>query len=60
MSTDYINVKNSKVHQALYNFVNLEVLPNLKISGEEFWNSFIESANELSPENRKLLKKLNF
>jgi len=57
MSTDYINVKNSKVHQALYNFVNLEVLPNLKISGEEFWNSFIESANELSPENRKLLKK---
>ena len=57
MSTDYINVKNSKVHQALYNFVNLEVLPNLKISEEEFWNSFIESANELSPENRKLLKK---
>ena len=57
MNTDYINVKNSKVHQALYNFVNLEVLPNLKISEEEFWNSFIESANELSPENRKLLKK---
>ena len=57
MSTDYINVKNSKVHQALYNFVNLEVLPNLKISEEEFWNSFIKSANELSPENRKLLKK---
>ena len=57
MSTDYINVKNSKVHQALYNFVNLEVLPNLKISEEEFWNSFIDSANDLSPENRKLLKK---
>ena len=57
MSTDYINVKNSKVHQALYNFVNLEVLPNLKISEKEFWNIFIESANELSPENRKLLKK---
>ena len=57
MSTDYINVKNSKVHQTLYNFVNLEVLPNLKISEKEFWNSFIVSANELSPENRKLLKK---
>ena len=46
MSTDYINVKNSKVHKTLYNFVNLEVLPNLKISEEEFWNSFIETANE--------------
>ena len=57
MSTDYINVKNSKVHKTLYNFVNLEVLPNLKISEKEFWNSFIETANELSPENRKLLKK---
>ena len=57
MSTDYINVKNSKVHQTLYNFVNLEVLPNLKISEKEFWNSFIVSANELSPENRKQLKK---
>ena len=57
MSKNYIDINNSKVHEALYNFVNLEVLPNLKISEKEFWNGFIESANELTPVNRKLLKK---
>ena len=57
MSTNYININNSKVHETLYNFVNLEVLPNLKISEKEFWNGFIESANGLVHENRDLLKK---
>ena len=57
MTTEYINVKKSKVHQVLYNFVNSEVLPNLKISEKDFWNGFIESANELSVKNRSLLKK---
>ncbi len=54
---DYIEINNSKVHQTLYNFVNLEVLPNLRISEKEFWSGFIDTANELSPLNRKLLKK---
>ena len=57
MSTNYIGVNNSKVHETLYNFVNLEVLPNLKISEKEFWNGFIETANGLAQENRDLLKK---
>ena len=57
MSTNYISINNSKVHETLYNFVNLEVLPNLKISEKEFWNGFIETANELAQENRDLLKK---
>ena len=57
MSTNYISVNNSKVHKTLYNFVNLEVLPNLKISEKEFWNGFIETANGLAQENRDLLKK---
>ena len=57
MSTNYISVNNSKVHETLYNFVNLEVLPNLKISEKEFWNGFIETANGLAQENRDLLKK---
>jgi len=46
---DYIEINNSKVHQTLYNFVNLEVLPNLRISEKEFWSGFIDTANELSP-----------
>ena len=57
MSTNYISVNNSKVHKTLYNFINLEVLPNLKISEKEFWNGFIETANGLAQENRDLLKK---
>ena len=57
MSTNYISINNSKVHKTLYNFVNLEVLPNLKISEKEFWNGFIETANGLAQENRDLLKK---
>ncbi len=57
MSTNYISINNSKVHKTLYDFVNLEVLPNLKISEKEFWNGFIETANGLAQENRDLLQK---
>ena len=57
MSTDYININNSKVHKILYNFVNSEALPNLKISEKEFWNDLIKVANELATKNRELLKK---
>ena len=57
MSTNYISVNNSKVHKTLYDFINLEVIPNLKISEKEFWNGFIETANGLAQENRDLLKK---
>ena len=57
MSTNYIGINNSKIHEKLYNFVNLEVLPNLKISEKEFWNGFIETANGLAQKNRDLLKK---
>ncbi len=57
MSANYISINNSKVHKTLYDFVNLEVLPNLKISEKEFWNGFIETANGLAQENRDLLQK---
>ena len=57
MSANYISINNSKVHKTLYNFINLEVLPNLKISEKEFWNGFMETANELAQINRDLLKK---
>ena len=57
MSINYIDINNSKVHETLYNFINLEVLPNLKISEKEFWNGFIATANELAQKNRDLLKK---
>ena len=54
MSINYIDINNSKVHETLYNFINLEVLPNLKISEKEFWNGFIATANELAQKNRDL------
>ncbi len=57
MSANYISINNSQVHKTLYDFVNLEVLPNLKISEKEFWNGFIETANGLAQENRDLLQK---
>ena len=57
MSAEYIDINKSKVHKTLYNFVNSEALPNLKISEKEFWNGLINTANELAPKNRELLKK---
>ena len=57
MSKNYIDINNSKVHKTLYNFVNLEVLPNLEISEKEFWNGLTKAANELAVKNRELLKK---
>ena len=48
-----------KISSSLFNFINKEVIPDLKIDSEDFWNKFSKVVHELSPINKALLKKRN-
>jgi len=53
--TTYINKAELQVNLLLADFVELEVLPGLTISANEFWTSFAKIISELTPENKALL-----
>ena len=46
-----------KISSSLFNFINNEVIPDIKIDSEDFWNKFSKVVHELSPVNKGLLKK---
>ena len=46
-----------KVDVLLADFIDQEVLPDLKIDAATFWQSFADLIHGLAPVNRKLLKK---
>ena len=46
-----------KISSTLFNFINNEVIPDIKIDSEDFWNKFSKVVHELSPVNKGLLKK---
>jgi len=50
-------INQTKIDGKLYHFINSKVLPGTDISKNEFWQNFIKAANELAPENKKLLEK---
>jgi len=50
-----IAVANIQVDQELFDFIEHEVLPESNIASNEFWQSFSNLINELSPENKTLL-----
>jgi len=50
-----IAVANIQVDQELFDFIEHEVLPESNIAPTEFWQSFSNLINELSPENKALL-----
>ena len=50
-----ISISNLQVDQALFNFIENEVLPDNPISSDRFWQHFSTLIEELSPENRQLL-----
>lgn len=51
-----INIKNIKVNSNLLNFINNEVLKNLDISEEIFWEGFSNIVDTYFPKNLDLLK----
>ena len=53
----YINKSNLKVSKKLENFVQKELLKDLNISPEVFWNKFDKAVHELAKINTKLIKK---
>ncbi len=56
MSKKYLNIKNLKVSEKLYNFVNKELLKDTEISPEKFWTGFDKVIHELAPKNKSLIE----
>ena len=53
----FINKNELKINKTLFDFINEEVLPGTDVDSDEFWNKFAKVVHELSPINKKLIKK---
>ncbi len=53
----YTDKNSLKVDVLLADFIDQEVLPDLKIDGASFWQSFADLIHGFAPVNRKLLSK---
>ena len=56
MSKNYQNVKNLKISDKLLSFVNKELLKDLDISSEKFWEGFDNAVHDLAPKNKELIQ----
>ena len=56
MSKNYQNVKNLKISDELLSFVNKELLKDLDISSEKFWEGFDNAVHDLAPRNKELIQ----
>ena len=55
MFKNYRNVNNLKISEELLSFVNKELLKDLDISSEKFWEGFDKVIHELAPKNKELI-----
>jgi len=56
MKDQYTKIYNLSVSNSLLDFVNKELLKDINISSEKFWEGFDKSVHELAPKNKDLLK----
>ena len=56
MSKNYQNVNNLKISEKLLSFVNKELLKDLDISSEKFWEGFDNAVHDLAPQNKELIQ----
>ena len=56
MSKNYQNVNNLKISDELLSFVNKELLKDLNISSEKFWEGFDNAVHDLAPKNKELIQ----
>ena len=56
MSKNYHNVNNLKISEELLSFVNKELLKDLDISSEKFWEGFDNAVHDLAPKNKELIQ----
>jgi malate synthase len=54
--TNYKKAGNLQVASELYEFINMEVLPESGVNQEQFWNGFAGIVHDLTPKNQELLK----
>ena len=59
MSKNYVSVNNLKISKDLLSFINNELLKGIDISPDVFWLKFDEIIHELTPKNKKQIKKKN-
>ena len=52
-----VSINNLRVDEQLIKFVNEEVIPDTNINIDNFWNGFDKAVHDLTPVNKKLLKK---
>ena len=52
-----INKYDLKIDEDLFNFINLEVIPDTNIKIDDFWKKFSNLINDLTPINENLLYK---
>ena len=53
---NYQNVNNLKISEELLSFVNKELLKDLDISSEKFWEGFDNAVHDLAPQNKELIQ----
>ncbi len=56
MSKNYQNVNNLKISEELLSFVDKELLKDLDISSEKFWEGFDKAVHDLAPKNKELIR----
>ncbi|MGC6484206.1 MAG: malate synthase G [Candidatus Puniceispirillales bacterium] len=57
MTTGRVSCHGLEVAADLHDFINTEVLPDLKIDSDHFWGGFARAVADLTPENRALLQR---
>ncbi|WP_440916903.1 malate synthase G [Candidatus Pelagibacter sp.] len=56
MPKNYYDVNNLKISEELLSFVNKELLKDLDISSEKFWEGFDNAVHDLAPKNNELIQ----
>ena len=56
MKKKYIKIKNLSVSEELLNFINKDLLKDINITQEDFWNGFNKVVHKLAPKNKELLE----
>ena len=52
-----VTIGSLSIDPALEALVREEIIPGLGLDAEDFWNSFSQILNDLTPRNRELLEK---
>jgi len=52
----YININNLSVSKILFDFINKELLRNIRVNKNKFWSGFSKALEDLVPKNKELIE----